>query len=85
MEYKCKQYNKYLQNCKKHNFTKIKTSIYLDKYLCRDKKEDNNENNNNNSNKIKSTKEKVNKSTKIKSQLGLLITNYYIMICDSDL
>ena len=34
------------------------------KYLCRDKKEDNNESNK----KIKSTKEKVNKSTK--SQLG---------------
>jgi hypothetical protein len=38
------------------------------KYLCRDKKEDNNENNNEN-NKIKYTKEKVNKSTKNKKSV----------------
>lgn len=43
------------------------------KYLCRDKKENNNENNNK---KIKCTKEKVkvNKSTKIKSQLELSLS-----------
>ena len=42
------------------------------KYLCRDKKEDNNENDNK---KIKSTKEKVNKSTKNKKSVGVVALN----------
>jgi len=44
------------------------------KYLCRDKKEDNNENDNK---KIKSTKEKVkvNKSTKNEKSVGVVALN----------